>query len=230
MGTRHLILVYYKGKYYIAQYGQWDGYPDGQGVVVLTFARDPSNLAKLQAAFDNDMVYTPTEAQLDEMEEESRKKQDERRKYLRELRLAGDMEKYDEESDRGEVLPYATLNRDTGAKTLHLVAEAKEPVPIVCDVKFITDTLFCQWAYVVDLDMRVLEVYAATVGSGERFKNIGGPGYIAKFALDNLPDEENFLRECAKTGGDDNDDDDDDVTPADEGEENAEGEEAAPAL
>ena len=37
MGTRHLIAVMADGKYQVAQYGQWDGYPSGQGVSVLTF-------------------------------------------------------------------------------------------------------------------------------------------------------------------------------------------------
>lgn len=40
MGTRHLIAVQIDGKYPVAQYGQWDGYPDGQGLKVLTFLRD----------------------------------------------------------------------------------------------------------------------------------------------------------------------------------------------
>ena len=52
MGTRHLILVYYKGQYHIAQYGQWDGYPGGQGVTVLHFVSDPAKLAKLTAVLD----------------------------------------------------------------------------------------------------------------------------------------------------------------------------------
>lgn len=32
MGTRHLIKVKYKGEIKVSQYGQWDGYPDGQGL------------------------------------------------------------------------------------------------------------------------------------------------------------------------------------------------------
>ena len=54
MGTRHLIVVYYKGKLYIANYGQWDGYPEGQGKTVLKFVSDPANLAKLKEAFDDE--------------------------------------------------------------------------------------------------------------------------------------------------------------------------------
>jgi len=37
MGTRNLTVVIYKGKPCIAQYGQWDGYPQGQGYTILDF-------------------------------------------------------------------------------------------------------------------------------------------------------------------------------------------------
>lgn len=37
MGTRHLIEVVVDGQIKVAQYGQWDGYPSGQGVDVLKF-------------------------------------------------------------------------------------------------------------------------------------------------------------------------------------------------
>lgn len=40
MGTRNLTAVYLDGQYKVAQYGQWDGYPEGQGITVLTFLRD----------------------------------------------------------------------------------------------------------------------------------------------------------------------------------------------
>ena len=40
MGTRHLICVKLDGEYKIAQYGQWDGYPEGAGLEVLRFLRE----------------------------------------------------------------------------------------------------------------------------------------------------------------------------------------------
>ena len=40
MGTRHLICVVKDNEYKLAQYGQWDGYPEGQGVNILRFLRD----------------------------------------------------------------------------------------------------------------------------------------------------------------------------------------------
>jgi hypothetical protein len=54
MGTRHLINVVKNNKPVIAQYGQWDGYPDGQGVDVLEFLHSElfgklkANLGKLR--------------------------------------------------------------------------------------------------------------------------------------------------------------------------------------
>lgn len=39
MGTRHLIAVVIDGAFKIAQYGQWDGYPEGQGRSILAFLR-----------------------------------------------------------------------------------------------------------------------------------------------------------------------------------------------
>jgi len=32
MGTRHLICAKINNEYKLSQYGQWDGYPSGQGV------------------------------------------------------------------------------------------------------------------------------------------------------------------------------------------------------
>ena len=40
MGTRNLTIVYVDGEYKVAQYGQWDGYPEGQGATCLDFLRN----------------------------------------------------------------------------------------------------------------------------------------------------------------------------------------------
>lgn len=37
MGTRHLICIFADGEYHLAQYGQWDGYPSGQGATIVDF-------------------------------------------------------------------------------------------------------------------------------------------------------------------------------------------------
>ena len=55
MGTRHLTCVVKDGDYKVAQYGQWDGYPSGQGIDILTFLREELNrdvlLPKLSQTF-----------------------------------------------------------------------------------------------------------------------------------------------------------------------------------
>ena len=48
MGTRHHQIVIAKdGERKISQYGQWDGYPSGQGVEILRYLRN-ANLEKYQ--------------------------------------------------------------------------------------------------------------------------------------------------------------------------------------
>lgn len=37
MGTRNLTMIYSNGEYKVAQYGQWDGYPEGLGVKLLNY-------------------------------------------------------------------------------------------------------------------------------------------------------------------------------------------------
>lgn len=52
MGTRHFQKVINKeGEVKIAQYGQWDGYPSGQGVEILRYLKS-GNLAKYQEELD----------------------------------------------------------------------------------------------------------------------------------------------------------------------------------
>ena len=40
MGTRNITMVTMNAETKVAQYGQWDGYPDGQGEIVLKFILD----------------------------------------------------------------------------------------------------------------------------------------------------------------------------------------------
>jgi hypothetical protein len=47
MGTRHLICIYHNGRFLVAQYGHWDGYPDGAGLAVLRFLT-PANIKLLR--------------------------------------------------------------------------------------------------------------------------------------------------------------------------------------
>ncbi|EJD44955.1 hypothetical protein AURDEDRAFT_151976 [Auricularia subglabra TFB-10046 SS5] len=207
MGTRHLIIAYYNGKYHIAQYGQWDGYPSGQGCDVLQFVRSAESLAKLKAALDAGILYQPTK----EDSEEFQKKINELERENEKKRARGeiDPEGYPK-SAIGIVCP--SLWRDTGAKILSIVADATEPVPIHNQLNFITDGLFCEWAWVVDLDLGVLECWRGGRHNGglpelstrfnhlEAIRNGQGqqPTMMATFGLNDLPDEKTFLYECGE--------------------------------
>ena len=60
MGTRNVIAVFMDGEYKVAQYSQWDGYPEGQGMGVLHFLQNEfveykfrTNLKKLKMVTTN---------------------------------------------------------------------------------------------------------------------------------------------------------------------------------
>jgi hypothetical protein len=40
MGTRHLVCAIVNNQFRLAQYGQWDGYPEGQGATVCDFIKN----------------------------------------------------------------------------------------------------------------------------------------------------------------------------------------------
>ena len=62
MGTRHRQEVITKdGEMRIQQYGQWDGYPDGQGVEILEYLRN-GDLEKYQKNLDSIPLINEDEA------------------------------------------------------------------------------------------------------------------------------------------------------------------------
>ena len=48
MGTRSLTVVVHNNEVKVAQYGQWDGYPKGQGKTLLSFLKDASKVETLK--------------------------------------------------------------------------------------------------------------------------------------------------------------------------------------
>lgn len=164
MGTRHLIAVMVGGKYKVAQYGQWDGYPTGQGMTVLAFLRDPANVVALRAK-------APLTRWLTEAD--------------------------------GEVLiaDQPHMSRDTGAEILAAVASSPPGLLLIDKSAFAGDSLFCEWAYVVDLDANRLEIFRGfnkqPLSESERFASAprGDTGvyypvrFVASWPLDAVPDD-----------------------------------------
>ena len=176
MGTRNLTIVKSNGEYKIAQYGQWDGYPSGQGLTALTFLRSKTNRNQLKRQLKH-CVFVP----------------------LEDLQLA-----YRTDSDRFETT-YPFMNRDHGAEILELVANTKnKPIFLQNEIAFSGDSLFCEWAYVVDFDKNTFEVYEGfnkePLKEGERFAPYDqGKEYrpirlVRKYSLDKLPTDKSFLK------------------------------------
>jgi hypothetical protein len=147
MGTRHLIAAQIDGEYKIAQYGQWDGYPEGQGLDVLAFlagtvpdeARLEAFKARLRACrwiTEEEETAINSRAGIKPEEEWITSSQAERRK---------------------KIAPQ--LSRDTGAAILSLVAESENGLSLQDELSFAGDSLFCEWAYVIDFDAGQFEVY-----------------------------------------------------------------------
>ncbi|KFZ10690.1 hypothetical protein V502_07986 [Pseudogymnoascus sp. VKM F-4520 (FW-2644)] len=194
MGTRHLICVFYRGRFVIAQYGQFDGYPEGQGLTIVAFLHGAGNIERFKEGLEH--TYTPTAEEVQEFEKALAKQEQE---YWADWRAAARRNVSVRDRMRA-VCP--SMSRETSAGILDVVAKAtaEAPVPICLGLEFIHDGLFCEWAYVVDLDAEVLEVFHGLEkereGSVQRFKGVDGaeagwvPALVKAFAFAELPKKE----------------------------------------
>ena len=177
MGTRHLVAVQLDGEYKIAQYGQWDGYPEGQGVRVLKFLKETNPDAFIA--------------------------------QLRRLRWATDEQIEDAWVAAGAVRESSFTSLE-GATILDVVLRAAVPENLLMrdNIGFAQDSLFCEWAYVIDFDTNVLEVYIGFQKAPDFDGRFAGPmtsgidnnyGPVKKllsYSLSALPTETAFLEDC----------------------------------
>lgn len=163
MGTRHLTIVLHKGEYVLAQYGQWDGYLDGQGQTIIDFLIK-ADLKKFKAKLVN-------LKQVNDKEFKS---------YWTECGADPDSDMVNMTVSNKFKEKYPTLSRDTGAKVLDLIYNAKESLPINKDINFAADSLFCEFCYVLNLDDKTLEIYKGfnekRLSKTERFYFLQGKG------------------------------------------------------
>jgi len=151
MGTRHLVKVIVDGRTRIAQYGQWDGYLDGQGATVRAFLKSV-DIDKFTEAVRTVTKFIEDET-LDQWRQEFFADDGDRAKdgWL----TMEQAERWKEE--------YPTLSRDMGAEVLAYVMTAWEEdprcvVPLQDASEFEADTLFCEFAYTLDLDQHTVTV------------------------------------------------------------------------
>jgi hypothetical protein len=172
MGTRGVTMVIQKERAEVAQYGQWDHYPSGQGVTALNILREV--IMKSKESFED---FKEKVSKLEVITQHS---------FDAKLEEVGIDSKKQfitfEESDRfKEKYPY--LHRDCGAEVLKHVADgsAKE---LKNDFDYAQTGFDCEWSYAVNLDKETFEVYENNYMPG----NLKG-----SFDLNNLPTEEEFL-------------------------------------
>lgn len=187
MGTRNLTAVYMDGEYKVAQYGQWDGYPEGQGVICLDFLRDKMKESIFREKLKN-VHFITTEAMTGIWEEFG-------------ATSAGFIS-----SDNYDKLKkaYPELHRDTAAEILEMIQDGKVKF-LRNDIEFAADGLFCEWAYVIDLDRRTFEVYTGfhhePLTEKDRFfflkdkeeNGYSGVHMVYGWSIDSLPTKEEFL-------------------------------------
>lgn len=183
MGTRHLIAVQKNNEYKVAQYGQWDGYLSGQGDSILKFFHE-NDLEAFRAKVDN--CFYGTQEQIDEA-------------YT--PYTNGDGWMTFEQSDEFKKSKFGYIGRDTGSEILSVILNSDGPLMLIDQIDFAKESLFCEYAYVIDLDDNVLEVYqgfnkeplpdsARFTGTSRDSSEYQAVKLVASFPLGNLP--ENF--------------------------------------
>lgn len=158
MGTRNLTVVILDGKHRVAQYGQWSGYPSGQGATIAYFLTTADLDAFRKAVSDCSYLTAHEQTKLYE--------------GCLGHPLSDEWLSLDESSKLDRAFPH--LSRDAGGKILQLVLDGHRQLQDNYD--FAADSLFCEWAYVVDLDTNHLEVYQGfnrePLAATERFASL----------------------------------------------------------
>ena len=188
MGTRNLTAVFMDGEYKVAQYGQWDGYPEGQGATCLVFLRDEMDEAKFREQLGK--VHFGSKAEMNSLFEE----------FGADPSGSISMDNYAKFKKA-----YQELHRDTAAEILKMIQDGKVRL-LKNDLDFAADGLFCEWAYVIDLDKRTFEVYTGfhtePLTEKDRFyflkdKEEGkysGVHMVYSWSIDDLPTKEQFFK------------------------------------
>lgn len=214
MGTRHLITIVKDGEFKLAQYGQWDGYPSGQGLGLLEFLSGGE--ANIEALKRNvDLLHFVTDEDAEALYET--------------VGIPAGQEWMTMEQSNAVKEAFPSLHRDTGSKILSLIAsgrlndknpkdgsapeewllEGHRRIPTSNNIAF-AGGWDCEWAYAIDLDSGSFEVYEAGMGSeGEhnRFTDVIKKEYegaeddpcfvqlVGAYKFDALPSWEQFLGE-----------------------------------
>lgn len=188
MGTRFLTAVFTDGQYRVAQYGQWDGYPEGAGVNILHFLRDELDEPRFRSELEK-LRFADSE-----------------RLWELRRRFGADEDGSISVADYNRLKRvFPEFHRDTGEDILRLIQNGDVLSGALENrLAFAGNSLLCEWVYVVDFDSRTFEVYEGynkePLDPFERFAELecDDDGYYpvklaASWPLDCLPADEEFV-------------------------------------
>lgn len=179
MGTRGLTKVIdSNGVTKVAQYGQWDHYPAGQGVKILSIlTADYYAVEELELALDKCHFVDDAE---------------------REKIYADYNAKYPETTHMkkfSSMLP--SLSRDTCGDILNVIRWSAGPVPLVNESLFQADSLFCEGVYEVNYQTRQFVTMFAGINMEFSLDDLPDQDrYLARFSKLATRDEIQQLEEA----------------------------------
>lgn len=180
----------------VAQYGQWDGYPSGQGSVILNFLRN-TDMDKFNKQLNRVRFINP-------------KKEKEIKSFLKSIGCKDSWMNMDQSAQYKQ--KYPLLSRDNGGAILEMItnSKGKNLLWVSNNSEFAGNSLFCEWAYVIDLDKGTFGVYKgfnqSPLTEKDRFfylQDETKSGYypvkkLTSFSLKKLPTVERFVEKCNK--------------------------------
>jgi hypothetical protein len=127
MGTRNLTKVIDKDNVVrVAQYGQWDGYPEYTGTRILEFIKEHQMLDKIEKSLSKVEFVSDD--------------------YVSSI--------YSNYGGEDFSTSYPSLTRDTGCDILRVLVYSNGSVPVVDNSDFEQDDLFCEGVYTLNYNTR----------------------------------------------------------------------------
>src|SRR5688572_23556892 len=133
MGTRNLTMVIVNNETKVAQYGQWDGYPSGQGAIALEFLKSILKLKTGLAKFKKQLAKCRFSNDNDNAERDA---------FCKSIGSNDGWLTSNQSNLYNQKFPFDT--RDHGALILELIYKSKEKEIVLNNQsEFANDSLYC---------------------------------------------------------------------------------------